>query len=136
LELHQELLFIQSFVARERRERAQFELLSRKKRGAFLSRLCHTYDSILDMRYLKPIPMPNSDHENILNYLKHKHAPETCYVISTIKDIDGQYIPLTDALKRAVGFGLPSILICIPGKLGYFEAEQGISSPPRYYLER
>jgi hypothetical protein len=88
------------------------------------------------MRYLKPIPAPNSDYHDILSYLRLKHAPEMCYVISTIKDIDGQFIPLTDALKRAVGFGLPSIVICIPGKLAYFEAEQVVGLPPRYLLER
>ncbi len=61
MDADQEVRFIQAFVRRERRERAQFELLSQKKRGAFLNRLCHTYADIFDARYLTPVPLPNSD---------------------------------------------------------------------------
>jgi hypothetical protein len=132
----QEAGFIQAFVRRERRERAQFELFSPKKRGAFLNRLCHTYQDILDTRYLKPIPEPNSDYRAILRHLTHRHAPETCYVIATIAELDGQHVRLSDALEKVVGVGLPSIVICLPGTLGYFEAEQENGPPPRYVLER
>lgn len=132
----QEADFIQAFVRRERRERAQFELLSPKKRVAFLNRLCHTYQDTLDTRYLKSIPTPNSDYRAILRHLTDKHAPETCYVISTLANLDGQRVRLTDALEKVVGFGLPSIIICLPGRLGYFEAEQEVGAPPRYMLER
>lgn len=128
--------FIQAFVRRERRERAQFELFSPKKRGAFLNRLCHTFQDILDTRYLKPIPEPNSDYRALLRHLTQRHAPETCYVISTIAELDGQHVRLAEALEKVVGFGLPSIVICLPGILGYFEAEQENGSPPRYMLER
>ena len=128
--------FIQAFVRRERRERAQVELLSPKRRGAFLNRLCHTYQNILDMRYLKSIPAPNSDYRALLRHLLQKQAPETCYVISTLAELDGQHIRLADALEKVVGLGLPSIIICLPGKLGYFEAEQEVGPPPRYMLER
>ncbi len=132
----QEVGFIQAFVRRERRERAQFELLSPKKRGAFLNRLCHTYQDILDTRYLKPAPEPNSDYRALLRHLTQRHAPETCYVISTIAELDGQQVRLAEALEKVVGFGLPSIVICLPGILGYFEAEQENGQPPRYMLER
>jgi hypothetical protein len=43
---------------------------------------------------------------------------------------------LTSALKVAVGEGFPSIISCIPGKLAYFEAEQGYGPPPRFMLKR
>src|SRR5262249_41786921 len=127
---------IQAFVQRERRERAQFELLSPKRRAAFLNRLCHTYPDILDTRYLKPMPASNSDYRAIVRHLTDKHAPATCYVISTRAELDGQGVGLAEALEKVVGFGLPSIVICVPGKLGYFEAEQEVGPPPRYVLER
>lgn len=136
MDVEQEMRFIRSFVRRERRERVQFELLSGKKRGAFLSRLCHGHDDILDARFLKPIPLPNSDYRDILKYLTHKQAPATCYAISTIVELDGAFVPLVDALEKAVGFGLPTIIISIPGKLGFFEAEQEGGPPLRYFLER
>jgi hypothetical protein len=136
MDCDQEAGFIQAFVRRERRERAHFELLSPKKRAAFLNRLCHTYQDILDTRYLKSIPAPNSDYRAILRHLTHKHAPATCYVISTLAELDGQRVRLADALEKVVGFGLPSIVICLPGTLGYFEAEQEVGPPPQYVLER
>jgi hypothetical protein len=136
MDTEQELRFIQAFVRRERRERAQFELLSHKKRGAFLSRLCHTYADVLDTRYLKPLSAPNSDYRSIVQTLRARQAPEQCYVISCITELDGQSVRLTAALERIVGFGLPSIVICIPETLAYFEAEQVVGPPPRYLLER
>jgi hypothetical protein len=57
-------------------------------------------------------------------------------VISTIAELDGQQVRLAEALEKVVGFGLPSIVICLPGILGYFEAEQENGQPPRYMLER
>lgn len=131
-----ETRFIQAFVRRERRERARFELGSPAKRGAFLSRLCHTYHDVLDMRYLAPLADPVAAHSAILRALVERRAPRTCYVISSAAAVDGQELPLADALERVVGFGLPSIVICIPGTLGYFEAEQEYGPPPRYWLER
>ena len=92
--------FIQAFVRRERRERAQFELFSPKKRGAFLNRLCHTFQDILDTRYLKPIPEPNSDYRALLRHLTQRHAPETCYVISTIAELDGQHVRVRCRLPK------------------------------------
>jgi hypothetical protein len=136
MDIEQETQFIKRFVRRERRERARFELQSAKKRSAFLSRLCHMYAEIFDMRYLRPVPLPNSDYRTILQALINKHAPKQCYVISGITELDGKFMDLPGALERVVGFGLPSIVICIPGTLGYFEAEQEAGPPPRYLLER
>jgi hypothetical protein len=136
MDTQQELHFIQAFVRRERRERAQFELLSHKKRGAFLNRLCHAYADVLDTRYLKPLSAPNSDYRAIVQTLRARQAPELCYVISSIRELDGQSVQLTTALERIVGFGLPSIVVCIPERLAYFEAEQEGGAPPRYLLER
>jgi hypothetical protein len=132
----QEIAFIQSFVTRERRDRARFELLFEKKRGRFLNRLSHNYDRVLDTRYLEPIPEPNSDCKTILELLRQEGASAVCYAISANGEIDGETLQLSDALDKAVGFGLPTILICTPGKLAYFEAEQETGPPPRYLLRR
>jgi hypothetical protein len=51
-------------------------------------------------------------------------------------ECDGQCMPLADALDALVGYGFPSILICIPNKLAYFEAEQVVGPPPHYLLRR
>lgn len=132
----QESNFIQAFVRRERRERSRYELLSKKRRSSFINRLCHRYDDIFDARYLKQIPPPNSDCTTILRLLQQKGASDQCYAISASDEIDGKTITLSEALHKAVGYGLPTVLICIPGRLAYFEAEQEIGSPPRYLLVR
>ena len=36
---------------------------------------------------------------------------------------------------KLVGMGMPSIVICIPGRLAYFEAEQVYGPPPRFLLK-
>ena len=132
----QEITFIQSFVRRERRDRARFELLSEKKRGRFLSRLCHQYGDILDTRYLERIPQPNSDCTTILELMRQEGASTICYAISSNSELDGETLQRSEALEKAVEFGLPTILICTPGKLAYFEAEQEAGPPPRYLLKR
>jgi hypothetical protein len=74
----QEAGFIQAFVQRERRARAEFELSSPKKRSAFLSRLCHTYEHVLDTRYLQALDPNPSNSRAILRILRRLQAPESC----------------------------------------------------------
>lgn len=136
MDQEQEAAFIQAFIQRERRARTEFELSSPKKRAAFLSRLCHTYENVLDTRYLQALDPNPSDSRTILSILRRLHAPESCYVISMKDEFDGQFVPLVEALDSLVGYGFPSILICIPNTLAYFEAEQSFGPPPRYLLRR
>ncbi|MFY9729867.1 MAG: hypothetical protein WAK24_04620, partial [Candidatus Acidiferrales bacterium] len=49
--------------------------------------------------------------------------PENCWAISESPEMDGQLIPLLDALDEIVGRGIGTFLSCIPGVLGYFEDE-------------
>jgi hypothetical protein len=50
-------------------------------------------------------------------------AGDTCHVISESPAIDGSRLPLPEALGVVVGFGLGTLLSCVPGKLAYFEGE-------------
>lgn len=136
MDVGQELIFIEAFVQAQRRERARFELGSAKRRGAFLSRLCHQYADLLDPRYLIPIAPSGASPEAIVALLRGRGAGRSCYAISTIDALDGQVVDLAEGLRRAVGHGLPSILLADPGRLGYFEAEQEQGPPPRFLLVR
>ena len=73
---------------------------------------------------------------DIFQLLRQEGAGDFCYAISFSEEIDGQHLPLLDALKRAVGFGLPSILSCLPDQLAYFESEQGFGPPKRFIIKR
>ena len=128
--------FVNAFVQKKRRERALFELGSESKRGRFIDRLCHDYAGVLDSRYLRPLPDPGHDPAGLLKRLKELRAGGTCHVISFNDEVDGKDIALEDAIRATLGLGLPSILICEPASLAYFEAEQVQGPPPRYLLSR
>jgi hypothetical protein len=53
-----------------------------------------------------------------------------------LPDLDGREVPLFEALSAVVWSGVPCIVICRPGQLAYFQAEQEVGPPPRYVLER
>ena len=131
---HIEEEFIRSFVIKLKREHALFDLASPKKRDRFLGKLCHEYYEILDDRYIEKIQTSFADDTHQL--LKTHGAQENCYVLSFNEAVDGKELPLAEALSQVVGYGMPSIVICIPGKLAYFEAEQNYGPPPRFLLKR
>lgn len=136
MEKEMEELIVKSFFEKNVRERVLHELSSSKKRDHALNRLCHEYRKMLKAKYLIEIPPPNSDPKDIYELLKRNGAEKMCYSMSYNDKIDGEELPLQEALGQAVGFGFPSIISCIPGKLAYFEAEQGFGPAPRYILKR
>jgi hypothetical protein len=127
--------FVNTFVQKNRRERALLELGSESRRGKFLDRLCHDYAGVFDTRYLQSIPKQENEVV-LLKRLWNSRGAKTCYVISSNPDVDGKDVPLDDAMRATMGFGFPSILICSPDSLAYFEAEQVKGPPPRYLLVR
>ncbi|GAB1792813.1 hypothetical protein [Priestia megaterium] len=127
---------VKSFFAKRIQERVMFELFSSKKRDDALHRLNHTYTKTLKEEYMIEIPKPNSCADDIAKLLKQHGAGKQCYAISFNEDIDGKDLPLLTALEHAVGYGFPSLIVCIPNKLAYFEAEQVYGHPPRYILKR
>jgi len=62
--------------------------------------------------------------------LKRLGAPDNCWVISE-GDLDGQEVNLLAALKEVVGYGMGTLISCIPGRLAYFESED-----ERYILQK
>ena len=127
--------FVRAFVQKARRERALFELGSKKKRADFFWKLSR-FESVLEGRYMQPIPPPNSDAQSIHDLLRSNGAPSICYLMSFNQRVDGQELPLLEALESSVGMGMPSVVCCLSGKLAYFEAEQEAGPPPRFLLKR
>jgi len=131
-----EKIIIKSFFAKRIQDRVLFELSFTKKRKDALSRLCHTYKTTLKEEYMTAIEKPNSDPIEIAALLKKNGAGDTCYVVSWNEEIDGKELSLLTALEKAVGYGMPTIIACIPNKLAYFEAEQEVLPSPRFILQR
>jgi hypothetical protein len=127
---HEDAL-IRAFVRAERQDR-YLTLLSRKGgRVKFVNTLAHFRD--FDPEYLRAIPPGGQNPSGILTLLRGLGAPESCYVISENATLDGQTLPLSDALLDTVGYGNGTVLSCRPGSLAYYEGED---VKERYLLVR
>ena len=123
--------FARAFVVPKKRERYLGLLESKRGRTKLLAGFNHCPD--LDPRYATLIPSNQQSDSSIESLLRRKGAPETCYVMSDNRDIDGREMSLSDALAKTVGLGSGTFISCLPGKLGYFELED---LSERYILER
>lgn len=120
---------VKSFILRPRQERVLGLLSNAKRRRTFTKELAHF--KWLDPRFTKQIPPSQQSPSAIFELLKTKGSGQKCWVISESADLEGQELELCAALAETVGRGMGTILSCIPGKLGYFEDEEG-----RFLLER
>lgn len=120
---------ISSFILPQRQSR-YLELLEKPKRRKDITRSLGHFKH-LDPRYIVPITPREQHVPEILRLLKTKGAPEMCYALSEDGALDGKELLLADALGQILGRGMGTFLSCIPGKLGYFEDEDG-----RCILER
>ena len=120
MNLH-EVAFVESFIVKPRRERAKELLGSSKNRHKFTSKFDHHGLDYFIPECIRPIEARYQHAPNIVNILRAMGAPEACHVIGGRRD--GEDIELLAALKDTVGYGIGSVLSCIPGKLAYFEGE-------------
>jgi hypothetical protein len=125
---HQEEL-VRAFFVPTKRERYLEIIANPKKRKKFLRELAHFKD--LDPRWHFDLPKGVHGAEEIGASLVRKEAPQLCWATSEDSELDGKEMPLLDALKKVVGRQMGTFLSCLPGKLAYFEDEDG-----RWILER
>jgi hypothetical protein len=104
-------------------------LQSPKKRKKLLSELSHFKD--LNPKFMVAIPAGQQNPLALAKLLKAKGAGERCYVMSENSRLDGREVDLDTALKETVGYQMGTFISCVPGRLGYFEDEDG-----RCILER
>lgn len=128
--------FIQAFVQRHRRERARFELTSPERRSAFLGKLCHRHADILDPRFIAPLAREMEDPRRIYEHLRRQGAPPVVAVISLHNEFDGRELPLGEAVEGIFFYPFPSVLICRPNALCYFQAEHEAGVTWRFVLQR
>jgi hypothetical protein len=91
------------------------------------ARTFQTLKSEVRGRYSRKPANPSS----LQKLLVEKGAGAKCWVISENSELDGKEIDLQTALKETIGYQMGTFISCIPGKLAYFEDEDG-----RYILER
>jgi hypothetical protein len=120
---------IKAFILPQRRERYLGFLSSQKGRKKFTDELAHF--KALDPRYIVDIPTGKRNRSSLAKLLTSKGAGSRCWVISENSKLDAQEMELATALRETVGYGMGTIISCIPGKLAYFEDED-----VRYILQR
>jgi hypothetical protein len=125
---HEEAV-VRAFILPVRQERYLEFLKSPKKRKKFTSQLPHF--NHLNPKFAIAIPSNQRNLSSILKLLLDKGASSTCWVISEDSELDGQEMDLKTALEKTIGYQAGTFISCVPGKLAYFENEDG-----RYILQR
>jgi len=113
-----EKALVKAFIIPVRRSRYLSMLESRGGRDKWRRQLAHF--SHWDQRFLHPI---EGDTKRICKILRDSGAPEQCYVFSEWDEIDGKEMNLAEALAACVGYGMGTVLSCVPGRLAFYEAE-------------
>ena len=125
-----EQAMVKAFIIIRKQQRWLDFLADPKRRKDILRTLPHLKD--LDERFLLRVPAPQSISV-ILEMLKDRGAPEQCYVVSESVSLDARTLPLREALELIVARETGTLVLCIPGRLGYFEGED---SGERFILYR
>ena len=127
---HEEAV-IKAFFLPTKRERYLGFIATGKGRAKIIRELSHF--KALDPQFMRSIIPSQHDAGSVakLIRIRSKGAGPSCWVISENSDLDGKEADLLLALKETIGYQMGTIISCFPGKLGYFEDEDG-----RCLLER
>lgn len=132
-----EVAFVNTFIAKDKRERWLTLLASEKGRAKQVDRLAHVFDKDLDPRfsYDKDTPPPNvaAEVQKLLLRWTGPNSKERCYVIANNSEVDGTVMRLTEAEQdERLTFG--AIIILIPDKLAFYHTERSNNNHQPYYL--
>ena len=127
--VNHEEAFVKAFIPAHRQERFLEIIAKPKKRAKLLTELSHF--KALNPKFMFSIPPNQKNPAALVKLLKAKGAGTKCYFMSENRDLDGREVDLETALKETVGAQMGTLISCVPGKLGYFEDEDG-----RCILER
>jgi hypothetical protein len=111
---------VRAFVKRERRDRyLAFLPIKEKTEGTLLEMLHNRFGSELMQQHAANF---SGSSEMLAERLKRLGAPEKCWTFSPC-DYDGVLDLLTSATREVVDGGCGALIVCIPGKLAYYEDE-------------
>ena len=119
---HEEEL-VKAFVLPVRQERYLELLKTPKERAKFIDQLAHFKH--LNPQFVISIPGNQQHVAPLRELLTAKGAGSNCWVMSENSEIDGREMDLETALKETIGCQMGTFLSCIPGRLVYFEDEDG-----------
>ena len=100
--------FVQSFIRKNRRERLLYELSTPEKRYDGVSRFCHQAEELLEP---SRIIMEGEDLDRRPEFDSFvRQHDEICFVLSPEFYTDEQFLPLRDAVHRAI-ISLDAVII-------------------------
>ena len=124
-----EAALVKAFIPARRQERFLEIIAKPKKKANLLAELSHF--KALNPKFMVARHSNQVNPFAITKLLRAKGAGATCCVMSENSDLDGREMDLETALNETVGAQMGTLISCIPGRLGYFEGEDG-----RCILER
>ena len=113
--------FVRVFVAANQKRRFLSLLANARGREKFVRKFL-AHNCQLDARYCTRV-RSGAGASCVVNSLQELGAPNECFVISVRAEFDGRTMPLDEALESLYACGMGTIISCIPGRLGYYDAE-------------
>lgn len=129
----QEEAFVQAFIVPDRREWYRLMLANPRQRRKLLGRLNHNLD--FAPSFARQIPGALHNVEGVVRLLNEYGIKDcdTVYIFSDVGDLDGQILPMRQAVEEALLAEWGSVVCCTPGRLAYYRPEAGESG---YILEK
>lgn len=124
-----EILFIKSFIIKERQSRYLNLISTKKGRSKLRGYISH----FKDLQAIFCRQSPSYDKETFHSVLRSKGAIAVCYIISEHSDYDQKELSLDYAVEKLYNSGISYFMSCIPGRLVYYAGEDPKCS---YFLER
>ena len=137
-DVEQESAFVDAFIVPAKRERYKTLLANPKKRQDILDRFNHTLDFIPALA--EEVRHPQLHQPGLVALLTQRgvKATQNVYIFSDVREIDGIYLPLPEALDAVHQQMFGSIVCCIAGMLAYYKPEDYggyrgyiLAKPPR-----
>jgi hypothetical protein len=112
---------VSRFVVKAKRDRYLSFVTSPRNRSKLLADL-HSATVFLKMEVFEQV---TGLEEEVIRQALQRHglSTSTCYVISDNKRLDTQVLPLLEALRAVVGWGLGTLLVFGDAQVVYFEGE-------------
>jgi hypothetical protein len=114
---------IDAFFLPSKKDRYKGFVRGARTRKKFLAELCHFTG--LDNRFRCEIRGAQQTLQGIVGLLRSNGAGDQCFAISDVKEIDATRLGLEDAVATVLGRTFGTFLSCKPGRLAYFENEDG-----------
>jgi hypothetical protein len=120
MNIHEES-FVKNFIVLPKRERYLEFLASEKKRYKTTWYIEQCDD--LEENYKNRVSIDKQNPSDIYKILKEKSAPDSCYIISYLDEVDQKEMSLKKAIDEHF-FDDGTFISCIPGKLVYYASEE------------